>query len=460
MALSGKGRLLVHATAILALPLAAVACGSSDAGGGGKVTINVAGMPKSETSKAAHDQFLADVAAFEKAHPTIDVNPSEYSWTADTFPARLASGQLETVFGLPFTEPQKLIAQQQVANITSEVKGAPELQGLNPKLLSVGQADGKTYGIPTGGYAVGLVYNRKLFKQAGLDPDRPPGSWLEVAAAAKKIAALGGDVAGYVPITQNNFGGWFLTMMNASYGNPMEVKGADGKYVASFNEGKGVAALTDLKNMRWADNTVGKKALLTLDDAQKLMATGKLGMFLGAGDWIGGIVTTYGGDRNDYGMGPMPQAGGNATLTGGSMVMVNPKATPAQRQAAVQWIAYEYLRTHSDPAAVKEQYAAMAKDPKAVLGFPELPLFTQQIQDQFEAARKPFVNVPTQHYATYVQSLSTLDYVAEPPVVAQNVYKILDSVIQKILTDANADPRQVLDAAAQQVNQQLATAQR
>ena len=43
--------------------------------------------------------------------------------------------------------------------------------------------------IPTGAYAQALHYNRELFTKAGLDPDKPPTTWDEVAADAKPIAA-------------------------------------------------------------------------------------------------------------------------------------------------------------------------------------------------------------------------------------------------------------------------------
>ena len=40
------------------------------------------------------------------------------------------------------------------------------------------------------------MYNKKLFKQAGLDPEKPPKSLTEFAADARAVAKLGGDVHG------------------------------------------------------------------------------------------------------------------------------------------------------------------------------------------------------------------------------------------------------------------------
>lgn len=443
----------------LTLPLALAACGKSagDTSANGRVTITVANEPKSTPNPAARKQFLDDIKAFEKLHPKVHVKPSEYEWSADTFPARLAGGQLETTFLVPFTEPQKLISRRQVADLTPYLNTVPQLSHLNKQLLAVGQADGKTYGIPTNGYAVGLIYSRKLFTRAGLDPDKPPATWDELRTDARKISALGKGIAGYEMITKDGFGGWFLTMMNTSYGNPMETtSGSTTK--ANFNTTAGVQALTTLKNLRWTDSAMGHKVLLSMDDVQKLMASGKIGMFMGAGDWLPSVITKYGGNKDDYGMGPMPQGGGNATLTGGSTEMVNPKATPAQVKAALQWIAYEYLRRYTDPKAIAAYYKAQAAAPNPAVGYPVLPLFSGETQQNFIKAREPYVNLPVQNYKPYLDSLNTLSLKPEPQVNAQNVYQILDPVVQKILTTKSADPGAELKKASTQADSVLAQA--
>lgn len=43
------------------------------------------------------------------------------------------------------------------------------------------------YGIPRGANTLALYYNADLFKAAGLDPDKPPQTWAELYADAKKL---------------------------------------------------------------------------------------------------------------------------------------------------------------------------------------------------------------------------------------------------------------------------------
>ena len=85
------------------------------------------------------------------------------------------------------------------------------------------QDSSKTYSLPINYYTEGLIYNRDLFKKAGLDPDKPPTTWDEVEADAAKISALGGGVSGYEDYSGGNTGGWHFAGEIDSLG------GADGQ---------------------------------------------------------------------------------------------------------------------------------------------------------------------------------------------------------------------------------------
>jgi raffinose/stachyose/melibiose transport system substrate-binding protein len=47
------------------------------------------------------------------------------------------------------------------------------------------------YGVPWTWGAVGMFYNKKLFEQAGLDPENPPATWAEFLAAVEALKAAG-----------------------------------------------------------------------------------------------------------------------------------------------------------------------------------------------------------------------------------------------------------------------------
>ena len=54
-------------------------------------------------------------------------------------------------------------------------------------MLHLGEAEGRYYGIPYTVDLSGLVWNKELFREAGLDPERPPETWDELIEYAQKL---------------------------------------------------------------------------------------------------------------------------------------------------------------------------------------------------------------------------------------------------------------------------------
>ncbi|MFD0584615.1 ABC transporter substrate-binding protein [Dactylosporangium darangshiense] len=202
----------------LALSGTLVACGSSDDKAGGsesttldpntKVTLNVVGLLPGAKPEA--QQALAqEVTDFQKENPNITVKTHDYEWKATTFAADLAGGTLPTVFEIPFTDAKTLIANQQIVDMQAYLNSLSYAANFNKNLLQYGQGqDGHVYAIPAKSiYAVGLHYNRDLFTQAGLDPNKPPTTWDEVRTDAKAIADKTGQ-AGFAQMAKDATGGW------------------------------------------------------------------------------------------------------------------------------------------------------------------------------------------------------------------------------------------------------------
>jgi ABC-type glycerol-3-phosphate transport system substrate-binding protein len=365
-----------------------------------------------------------------------------------TFATKLAGGQLEDVFYVYFTDPANLIARHQVAEITGYLKDFPATQQIKPALTRVfSDPGGKVYGLPWTNYSMGLLYNRALFTRAGLDPDKPPTSWADVRAAAAKIAALGGGTVGYGDYSKSNTGGWHFTAELYSIGGDIASKDG-GTWKASFNNDKGKQVLQQLHDMRWTDNSMGSRQLLEWADLLQMMAAGKLGMYVATSDNIPTIVNQYKGNYNDYGLGPIP--GGQGTLAGGDGFMFNAKATPAKIRAGLTWLTYEF--NNPDKIASDNQYAAQNKLP---VGLPEPAIWTGAAADKQKAATARYANTPQQNYAPFVSGNASVPLKLEPP-SAQQIYAVLDTVMQKVLTDQNANIDQLLSAAETQVNSILA----
>jgi multiple sugar transport system substrate-binding protein len=446
-----KRNMLRGAAALLlasGLGFSTAACSDNgDDGAGGKVRLTINGLPP-KTEAVDHQRFLDDVAAFEKANPTIDLVPREGKMDPKTFAAKLAGGQLEDVFYVYFTDPANLIAKRQVANISQYLGDFPAAKQLRPELVKVFSDDkGGVYGLPSQNYSMGLLYNRGLFTKAGLDPNAPPKTWDEVRADAKKIAALGNGTVGYGDYSKSNTGGWHFTAELYSLGGDI-AKQDGGVWKAAFNDDKGKQVLQQLKDMRWADNSMGSRQLLEWADLLQLMASGKLGMYVATGDNIPTIVNQFKGSYADYGLGSIP--GGQGTLAGGEGYMFNAKATPAKIKAGLKWLTFKF--NNPDRAATDKKFDA---DHKLPVGLPEPAIWTGDAAAKQDAATKQYANVPQANYQPFTASNASVPLKLEPP-NAQQIYAVLDVAMQKVLTDKNADPAALLANAEKQVNTILA----
>lgn len=84
----------------------------------------------------------------------------------------------------------QFVGSGQCAEITEEELGMPFSQFLPGALLSDrrnGASEGPIYGIPSNNEVMFLLYNKSLFSKAGLDPNKPPATWAELAAYSKTI---------------------------------------------------------------------------------------------------------------------------------------------------------------------------------------------------------------------------------------------------------------------------------
>lgn len=415
----------------------------------GVVTITVNDEP-AKTDPVNRALFLADVAEFEQANPKIKVVPHEGQMDPQTFAAKLAGGQLENAYYVYFTDPAGLIAKHQAADITDALKSFPAAEQVKPELRKVFQdAQGHTYGVPEGNYSMGLLYNRKLFQRAGLDPDQPPATWDEVRADAQKISVLGNGIAGYGDYSKSNTGGWHFTAEMYSRGGDTAARQSDGTWKADFDNDTGRAVLQQLHDMRWTDNSMGQRQLLEWADLLQMMGAGKLGMYLATSDNIPTIAAQYKGDPKDYGLGPIPD--GKGTLAGGGGFMFNPKDTPAQLKAALAWVMFKY--ENPDRITSGDQRAAEKEQP---VGLPEPNIWTGPAGQTKAAADKQYANQPVANYAPFATTIAGIPLKLEPP-KAQQIYAVLDTAMAQVLTQRNADINALLAAATKQVDSLLAT---
>src|SRR5258707_2289312 len=139
------------------------------------------------------------------------------------------------------------------------------------------------------------------------------------------------------------------------------MQSADGTK-ATFNSDKGVSVLQLLKDMRFTDNSITKAQGYTQDKTLQLLATNKVAMVVMAPDQLNSLQSQYGADLKNFGLGPMPQNGGNATLSGGNLWIFNPKSSPDVIKAAFDYVTY----TNFDLGVLENSRAQQAANGQAV----------------------------------------------------------------------------------------------
>ncbi len=422
---------------VTSVGLTLAACTSEGTNSSGKVTITVDCPPlKTDNGGKSLAQWNKDVVAFEAANPTVDlitISVGAQCNNPPDFTARLQGGTQADVFYGYMTDLQQVLDADAAEDVTQYVNTdtIPNWSDVLDSVKAPFIDNGKIYGIGYSAYTMGLVYNKTLFSQAGLDPNKPPTTWQDVAAAAKTISTKVPGVAGYSEYSAGNTGGWHFTASLYSRGSsPVS---ADGKK-ANVQTTEAKAVLQNLKNML-ADNSVGTTQLQTWPDLLTNAAAGKVGMYLGAPDSVTAIVNTFKGNFADWAIAPMPGDGGAAkgALGGGNGYFFKKGLSADQIRAGLKWLAFEEFT----PGQGQFNYSVQ-KEIGLPVGLPQpliwKPGSTQQKKD--DELKKSNSNLNLADYALYTGS--PVNPVAEPA-NAQAIYAILDGPMGAVLTNSAAD---------------------
>ena len=178
---------------LLALP----ACGGSDSDSStGTVTAGANGTDDGAkltlwTRAPLEKQAKLLVAAYNSSHKNqvaLTVVPND-DYVAKVGAAAGANG-LPDLFAADIVYVPNWVKAGLFKDLTGQINGLSFKDSINKGHLTAGTKDGKEYVLPFVLDLSMLFWNKDLFKQAGLDPDKAPANVEEFAADAKKIQAL------------------------------------------------------------------------------------------------------------------------------------------------------------------------------------------------------------------------------------------------------------------------------
>ena len=207
-----------------------------------------------------------------------------------------------------------------LTDLTADLKANKDFGSVAKAYIDIATYEGKLYGAGFTPDVSILVWNKDLFKKAGLDPEKGPTSIGEIHADAKKIRALGGDTYGFYFSGACAGCNIFTTspMMVAAGSKMLPANGKDEALT-----GDGVKAVLEEFKAMWAEGLVPKSA--QADNGQdfvSLFKSGKIGI-QGAG---GFVISDFKKDVPDMNFGitflPGVKDGQTSAFVGGDVVAV------------------------------------------------------------------------------------------------------------------------------------------
>ncbi|HOX33366.1 MAG TPA: extracellular solute-binding protein [Spirochaetales bacterium] len=128
---------------------------------------------------------------FEKANPDIDVEQVTFPYesyqqkVAAAIPAGEGPDVVNLFYGwLPLWVKSGYIQALPQSDFSADYFK----KGFYPFVAESVNFGGKNYSVPTAVRTLALIYNKRLFREAGLDPAKPPKTLEELAAYAKKLS--------------------------------------------------------------------------------------------------------------------------------------------------------------------------------------------------------------------------------------------------------------------------------
>lgn len=274
-----------------------------------------------------------------------------------------------------------------------------------------------------------LHINATRFKEAGLNPDKPPATWDELLAAAKKLTRdVDGD--GRIDHWGFNFHGdtpWHIYAF--IYQNGGDIYGKDGKSRLDSPEA--------IRAVQWLGDLFHKHKVAPVnahEGATKLFTAGNLAMFQRSSAFIEGATKQI-GKRFDYRVAYLPKGKVYAVPDGGGGLGAF-KSTPEREKAALSFLKWMTSTRGIAKFSRETGYITFRKSSR-----------------QLAEMKEFFAQNPWDHVAA-----EQMQYVRSNPVNHADgmVWTGLDKLLERVEVDAKADVALLMKELNAKVNKEIA----
>src|SRR5438309_6688066 len=373
------------------------------------------------------------VSRFEKENADIKITAvyaGNYTDTMAKAMTAMKGGQPPQLSVLLSTDVFTLMDENAIVPFDGLVSDKGWFKEFYPAFMANGQIDGKTWSVPFQRSTIVLYWNKDAFKEAGLDPEKAPASWDEMAKMAAKLVKkdAGGNVARWgVMVPSTGYAYWMFQAFARE--NGQDLMNRDGNQT-NFASPDVIAALQYWRDLGVKDKVM-PEGTVEWGTLRQNFTEGKTAIM-----WhtTGNLTAVKDGAKFPFGVAMLPAAKQRGSPTGGGNWYVFKKSTPAERKAALAFIQWVTSPERTAEWSIATGYVATRADayetPKLkeyVTGFPQAAVARDQLK-----------------FAT--PELSTFQ--------TGRVRKALDDAIQAALTGGKV-PAEALKAAQQEAERLL-----
>jgi sn-glycerol 3-phosphate transport system substrate-binding protein len=374
------------------------------------------------------DGYAAD---FEKENPSIKVKPIYAGTYQETLVKALTahkSGTPPVLSVLLSTDMFTMIDEDAVVPFDPFIKTDDDrkwLQGFFPAFMLNSQTGGKTWGIPFQRSTVVLYWNKELFREAGLDPEKPPKTWAEQLEFAQKLTKrdAGGTTTQWgMQIPSSGFPYWLFQGLTTQAGAILANAAGD---KTDFTNPAVVDAL-----QYWVDlsqkHKVHPTGIVEWGTTPRDFFERKVAMM-----WTttGNLTNVRANAKFPFGVALLPAGKRPGSPTGGGNFYLSKKASPAEQEAAFKLIRWMTTPERAAQWSIDTGYVAVA--PAA---------YETEPMKKYVAGFAPAI-VARDQLPHAVAELSTHEN--------QRVTKALNDGLQAALTGAKPPAKAMADAQAE-----------
>lgn len=328
-------------------------------------------------------------AAFEKENPGIKVKPIYSGTYQESIVKALTAnkaGDPPVISVLLSTDMYSLIDEDAIIPWDDLIKAEVDrawVKSFFPGFMENSQTGGKTWGIPFQRSTIVLYWNKELFKEAGLDPNKAPANWSEMVEYARKLTKKdgSGNVAQWgLQVPSSGFPYWLFQGFTTQ--NNIVLMNKDGTQTY-YDHPAVIEAL-----QFWVDlsrkHGVMKPGIIEWGTTPRDFFERKVAMM-----WTttGNLTNVRSNAKFDFGVAMLPAGKRRGTPTGGGNFYLFKKSSPQQREAALRFVRWITSPERAAQWGIDTGYVAVRGDAwdtpemrKYVQGFPQAAVARDQLQ--------------------------------------------------------------------------------